>query len=344
MSFASKTSAAGHEGADSPSGRTASSPTRRARYHRWKGLIGRILAAVLLVPGLPIIGLLIVLVRLTSPGPGIYRQVRVGLGGKTFAMFKIRTMRNDAEVKSGPAWTQKNDPRVTPVGRVLRKLHLDEFPQLFNVLRGEMALIGPRPERPEFTQVLAREIPDYMDRVLVLPGITGLAQINLPPDTDLDSVRRKLVLDLEYVRTATPMIDVRMMACTLLRMLGLRGDYAMRLMRLQRSVVLQNCKYTSEHINGTPTGHCTPASIAEAALQRAHTSTASSKGQTPAAKPAQGAAPRLLDGLASVNAPVAGNGKALNGKPAANGVALETGCTNGVVGSLAGNEDRLGTR
>lgn len=234
-----------------------------AGYHAWKGAIERGLAVILLIPGMPIIALLVLIVRLTSRGPGIYRQVRVGHHGKTFAMYKIRTMRNDAERASGPAWTQKDDPRVTPIGRVLRKLHLDEFPQLFNVIKGEMALIGPRPERPEFTQVLAREIPCYMDRVVILPGITGLAQINLPPDTDLDSVRRKLVLDLEYVRTANMLLDVRMLACTLLRMLGLRGDYAMRLMRLQRMVIIP---MASAEAATMPGGQVTPATIVNSSL------------------------------------------------------------------------------
>jgi hypothetical protein len=119
-------------------------------------------------------------------------------------------------------------------------LHLDELPQLFNVLRGEMSLMGPRPERPEFVSVLAGEIPCYLDRIKVLPGITGLAQINLPPDTDLDSVRRKLVLDLEYMETATLLIDVRMFLCTLMRLMGMRGELAMRIMRLSRVVKLSD--------------------------------------------------------------------------------------------------------
>src|SRR6185436_18198088 len=140
------------------------------------------------------------------------------------------------ETKSGPVWSAPgSDPRVTRLGYWLRKLHLDELPQLFNVLRGEMSLIGPRPERPEFVKVLAESIPGYMDRLRVAPGITGLAQINLPPDTDLNSVRRKLVLDLEYIETASFLLDLRMFVCTLFRLIGVRGDTAMRVMWLTRT-------------------------------------------------------------------------------------------------------------
>ncbi len=205
-------------------------------YFRFKGSIERVLAFALLLPGLPIIALLAVLVRLTSRGPGIYRQTRVGKDGRIFRMYKIRTMRVDAESRSGAVWTQVNDPRITRLGRVLRKLHLDEFPQLFNVLRGEMSLIGPRPERPVFVQSLTKEIPGYLNRIKVCPGITGLAQINLPPDTDLDSVRQKLVLDLEYIREAGLFVDIRMFLCTCIRLMGFNGEIAMSVMGLHREV------------------------------------------------------------------------------------------------------------
>jgi lipopolysaccharide/colanic/teichoic acid biosynthesis glycosyltransferase len=187
-------------------------------YLRWKGLLDRCLAASLLVPGLPVIGLLVLLVRLTSRGPGIYRQARVGKNGHRFMMYKIRTMRQDAEATTGPVWTQPNDPRVTFLGKLLRKLHLDELPQLFNVLKGEMALIGPRPERPEIVRVLAEVIPGYRNRLAVLPGVTGLAQVNLPPDTDLLSVRRKLILDCQYIQNAGMWLDFRLFLCTVGRM------------------------------------------------------------------------------------------------------------------------------
>jgi len=215
-------------------------------YFRFKGLIDRILALTLLVPGLPIIAFLVALVRLTSRGPGIYRQTRVGKDGRIFRMYKIRTMRVDAESRSGAVWTQVNDPRITRLGHVLRKLHLDEFPQLFNDLRGEMSLIGPRPERPVFVQSLTKEIPGYLNRIKVCPGITGLAQINLPPDTDLDSVRRKLVLDIEYIREAGLLVDFRMFLCTCIRLMGFNGEIAMTVMGLHRKVSLPTDDYPSD--------------------------------------------------------------------------------------------------
>lgn len=153
-------------------------------------------------------------------------------------MYKIRTMRVDAEAGTGPVWSQRNDPRVTRLGRVVRKLHLDEFPQLINVINGEMGLIGPRPERPEFTQRLAVAIPRYLDRLVVRPGITGLAQINLPPDSDLNSVRRKLALDLRYVQEARLSLDLRILACTCLRLFGIKGPKVTRMMGLERSASL----------------------------------------------------------------------------------------------------------
>jgi len=199
------------------------SPIRVSTYFRWQPLLGWLIAAALTPLVLPVILLLAALVRLTSRGPGFYGQVRVGKGGKHFRVWKLRTMRADAEAQTGPVWTEENDPRITPLGRLLRKLHLDELPQLFNVLAGQMTLIGPRPERPEFTQSLARLVPGYLDRIQVLPGITGLSQINLPPDSDLDSVRRKLVLDRQYIESADLWLDLRIILCTALKMVGLPG-------------------------------------------------------------------------------------------------------------------------
>jgi lipopolysaccharide/colanic/teichoic acid biosynthesis glycosyltransferase len=181
----------------------------------------RSLGALLLLMSLPIIGALVLLVRATSAGPGIYHQRRVGKDGRVFLVYKIRTMRQDAEKKTGPVWSsQGRDPRVTGVGRWLRALHLDELPQLFNVARGEMALIGPRPERPEFVEVLQGRIPRYLDRLVVVPGITGLAQVNLPPDEALEGVRLKTIADLEYIRRASPMMDAKILVATVLRLFG----------------------------------------------------------------------------------------------------------------------------
>jgi lipopolysaccharide/colanic/teichoic acid biosynthesis glycosyltransferase len=205
---------------------------RRAGYFRWKGAVDLVISVLLLIPAGAVIAVLVLLVRWTSKGPGIYRQMRVGKDGRRFMMYKIRTMRVDAEAGTGPVWTQPQDPRVTVLGGILRKMHLDELPQIFNVLRGEMSLVGPRPERPEFVRVLSEAIPGYRNRLAVRPGITGLAQINLPPDTDLRSVRRKLVLDCEYVHDAGLWLDLRLFLCTagrmfrvsLVRVLGLHRD------------------------------------------------------------------------------------------------------------------------
>ncbi|MBI1904249.1 MAG: sugar transferase [Planctomycetia bacterium] len=192
-------------------------------------------ALLLLIPAAPMVIVLIILVRLTSKGPGIFRQTRVGRGGKVFTLLKIRTMCDDAEAETGPIWTTSlGDTRITRLGRILRALHLDEFPQLWNVVKGEMALVGPRPERPEFVQKLARQIPGYLDRLSVLPGITGLAQLNLPPDSDLNSVRRKLVLDREYVEKGGFWLDVRILVCTFLRLLGIPGRRVKRILKLDR--------------------------------------------------------------------------------------------------------------
>ncbi len=243
-----------------------------APFFRWKPAVDRCLAAVLLVPGLPLIALLALLVRLTSRGPGIYRQARVGKDGQRFMMYKIRTMRHDAEAATGPVWTQARDPRVTLLGRVLRKLHLDELPQLYNVLKGEMSLVGPRPERPEFVRVLAESIPGYCHRLAVRPGVTGLAQVNLPPDTDLRSVRRKLVLDCEYVRKAGPWLDIRLFLCTVARMFRIS---LVRLLGLHREVILPDAADPAADVamllsgpaaihvphgngNGNGNGHSTP--------------------------------------------------------------------------------------
>jgi lipopolysaccharide/colanic/teichoic acid biosynthesis glycosyltransferase len=208
----------------------------RWHYLRGKRYFDRLTALGLLIPALPAIGLLMLLVWLSDRGPGLFRQIRVGKGRRPFLMYKIRTMRLDAERGTGPLWAALNDNRLTRVGRVIRRLHLDELPQLFNVLKGEMSLVGPRPERPEFVAVLAREIPGYLDRLAVLPGITGLAQVNLPPDTDLGSVERKLALDLQYIRQGNAWLDARLVLCTaarvvrlpLVRVLGLHREAPLR--------------------------------------------------------------------------------------------------------------------
>lgn len=209
-------------------------------YHRMSSLWDRPLAALLLVATLPFLILLVVLTKLTSPGPGICRQTRVGRQGKLFHMCKVRTMCADAEVLTGPVWCAgKADPRITPLGGFLRRFHLDELPQLWNVVRGDMALVGPRPERPEFVPLLARALPDYQGRLGIRPGITGLAQINLPPDSTIEDVRRKLALDLEYVVQGNAWLDLRLVAWTALRVCGLPGPRLARWFAVHRGPLSQ---------------------------------------------------------------------------------------------------------
>lgn len=168
-------------------------------------------------------------VKLTSAGPVFYTQTRVGLNGRTFRIIKIRTMRADAEAASGIRWAQKGDRRVTPVGRVLRATHVDELPQLLNVLLGHMSLVGPRPERPEVIAAkgLNHLVPGYRLRLNVKPGVTGLAQVQLPADTDVTSVRYKLAYDLYYVAHTGLWLDLRLLAATGLKALG-AGPRALR--------------------------------------------------------------------------------------------------------------------
>jgi len=225
----------------SPS-RECNSPVgiRRDSYSMVRDLLERALALLLLLLSAPVIGILVLAIKASSRGPGIYCQRRVGLGGRVYLMYKLRSMRCDAEARTGPVWASAGqDPRVTPLGHWLRHLHLDELPQLYNIVRGEMSLVGPRPERPEFVGLLAEQIPGYWDRLKVKPGITGLAQINLPPDTDLHSVRCKLVLDREYVNCASPFLDARIVLCTVLRLVGVRGGRAVSWLGLKRVVKLE---------------------------------------------------------------------------------------------------------
>jgi len=218
------------------SGIPSSVDARVSSYRCRPYFFERVVGLVLLLIALPVIGFCVLLVRLTSTGPGLYWQRRVGRLRRPFNMVKIRTMRIDAERRTGPQWTRVNDPRITKLGRLLRASHMDELPQLWNVACGHMALMGPRPERPELVRLLAEHIPGYLDRLSVQPGINGLAQINLPPDTDLESVRQKLILDLEYIATATLWMDIKIVCWSALRLAGCNASVATRLMRLNRRV------------------------------------------------------------------------------------------------------------
>ncbi|MGQ0634350.1 MAG: sugar transferase [Planctomycetaceae bacterium] len=172
------------------------------------------LACLLLILTGPVTLVAAILVKLTSRGPAFYSQMRLGKDGVPFRLYKLRTMVHNAEATTGPVWSTADDPRVTRLGRILRLTHIDEFPQLINVVRGEMSLVGPRPERPEFVSRLEWEISNYRSRLTVRPGITGLAQLRLPPDTDLESVQRKLVCDLYYVRHVNPWLDLQLLMAT----------------------------------------------------------------------------------------------------------------------------------
>ena len=221
---------------DAPSVSGASAGIHR-RYFRWKYAGERVLAAVLMMTLAPLFVVVYVMIRATSRGGAIYSQRRMGRDQKTFTVYKFRTMVVDAE-KQGAVWCREGDDRITPLGRWLRTLHIDEWPQLFNVLRGDMTLTGPRPERPEIAERLADQIAGYHDRTMVKPGLTGLAQVNLKPDQTIDDVRRKQIFDLYYIRHAGPSIDARLLIATGLRMFGVQGETVMRLMRLCRRELL----------------------------------------------------------------------------------------------------------
>ena len=197
-------------------------PAAARRAERLKAVVEFPLAAVLLIAAVPVVLLALLAVKLTSRGPALYSQTRVGRGGRVFTLYKVRTMTHDCESLTGPRWSMPGDPRITPVGAVLRALHVDELPQLWNVLTGDMSLVGPRPERPEICKDLRRAIPGYDRRHVVKPGITGFAQIHLPPDTSLRSVKNKVAYDRFYVLRMGARTDLYVYACTALKLVGLR--------------------------------------------------------------------------------------------------------------------------
>ena len=171
----------------------------RNTVHRIVALIGAVLA-------LPIVALTAILIKLESPGPIFYKQERVGKNGKPFVLVKFRSMRVDAE-QTGPVWASKDDDRATRVGRIIRKIRVDEIPQFWNIVRGEMSFVGPRPERPHFVAQLAREIPYYEQRHLIAPGLTGWAQIKYPYGASIEDARQKLQYDLFYIKNQSLILD-----------------------------------------------------------------------------------------------------------------------------------------
>lgn len=188
----------------------------QSAYSLVLGVIGMILTS-------PLMLLTAIAVKISSPGPILYRQRRVGLNGRVFTLYKFRSMYVDAEKRTGPVWAKVDDPRITPIGRWIRRLRLDELPQFWNVVRGDMVIVGPRPERPVFVEALAAQIPYYRQRLAVKPGITGWAQINHKyGDTELDAMI-KLEYDLYYIKHLAPALDFYIIFHTLKVMLLSRG-------------------------------------------------------------------------------------------------------------------------
>ena len=163
----------------------------------------------------PIILLGSIIVKLESNGPAFFRQKRVGLYGEEFQIIKLRSMRQDAEIDGKAIWAAVNDPRVTRVGQILRKLRIDELPQAWSVLKGEMSFVGPRPERRQFVEDLEKLMPYYAERHMVKPGITGWAQINYPYGASTEDARHKLEYDLYYAKNYTPFLDLLILLQTL---------------------------------------------------------------------------------------------------------------------------------
>ena len=174
-----------------------------------------ITSLVLLGLTAPLIVVFAIIVKLESKGPAFYRQQRVGLYGQPFDVFKLRSMRSDAEVEGKAVWASKDDPRITRVGKFIRLVRIDELPQTWCVLKGQMSFVGPRPERPEFVADLEQQMPYYAERHMVKPGITGWAQINYPYGASIDDARHKLEYDLYYAKNYTPFLDILILLQTL---------------------------------------------------------------------------------------------------------------------------------
>lgn len=224
-----------------PAARSISAPQRCASLSRRS--VNIVLATLALIAVLPLMLVIALVIKLTSRGPVLYSQVRVGLdrrgrhivgragprqadlGGKLFDIYKFRTMCVDAEQHSGAVWASPSDPRITPVGRLLRQYRLDELPQLINVIRGDMNIVGPRPERPTIFAELRDRIGEYPLRQRAKPGITGLAQINHHYDSCVDDVRTKVGFDLEYIRRQSLAEDLKIMVKTIPVVLLRRGGW-----------------------------------------------------------------------------------------------------------------------
>ena len=188
-----------------------------------KRCLDLLIAAMLILFTLPLMLLIALLIKCDSRGPIFYRQERVGLHGRGFSLFKFRSMCRDAEPEGNPVWAAKRDPRITRVGRLIRYTRMDELPQLWNVFRGDMSLIGPRPERPYFVEQLAAAIPLYAERHSVKPGISGWAQVSIAYGASFEDAREKLRYDLYYIKNRSFFLDLQIMVLTLRVVLLQRG-------------------------------------------------------------------------------------------------------------------------
>ena len=196
----------------------------KSTYHRVvKAAMDYFLSSVGLIISLPIIALAALAIKIDSSGPIFYRQERVGRNGKIFRLIKFRSMKENAEEETGPVWAEENDERVTRVGKILRKLRLDEIPQMVNILRGEMSFVGPRPERPHFVEQLKKEIPFYEKRLVAKPGITGWAQIEYPYGASKEDALEKLKYDLYYLKNISIFSDLSIIFQTVRIVLFGRG-------------------------------------------------------------------------------------------------------------------------
>jgi exopolysaccharide biosynthesis polyprenyl glycosylphosphotransferase len=190
-----------------------------------KRIIDIIVSLFILVVSFPVSVITALAIKIESPGLAFFRQERCGIEGTTFKMMKFRSMRHDAEKYSGPVWSSKNDPRITRVGKIIRKVRIDEIPQMVNVLKGEMSLVGPRPERPYFVEMLSKEIPYYKRRLKVRPGITGWAQVKHKYDESIEDVKIKLRYDLFYIENMSLRMDFKILFRTIFVVLFAKGHY-----------------------------------------------------------------------------------------------------------------------
>jgi exopolysaccharide biosynthesis polyprenyl glycosylphosphotransferase len=196
----------------------------------WEKKLKRIsdifISFLILIVTLPLNILAAIAIKLDSKGPVFFKQERIGMNNRNFKIIKFRSMFQDAEKHTGPVWSQKDDPRVTRIGKIIRKLRIDEIPQMYNVLKGEMSLVGPRPERPYFVEQLSQQIPYYKRRLKIRPGITGWAQVKHKYDESIEDVKVKLRYDLFYIENMSLRMDIKIMARTILVVLFGKGHYS----------------------------------------------------------------------------------------------------------------------